>query len=175
MAATITPCRICGDRDSEYFQLDGIQALANAISRGDDLGGVFELGEALAKARLATGIGDGVATAESHRAVAAVLTAQAKVAAEFNRLVGRRSPCRLCKLRETLAFLSRVAFEAVADERQGVAPAGYVQPLVDACRDLAGYAGDQFPDEDATRTVLDRARDVFLTALASVSPERGPQ
>jgi len=172
-ASVTTPCRVCGGRHNEYFQIDGIRAIAKAISSGEDLGGVFELGEKLAKARVAIGIGESVDTMEAHRAAADVQAAQAKVAAEFNRLASRRRPCRVCELRNRLAFLIDVAARAILEEREG-SPAGYEFRIIDACEELARYAGDDHPDEDATRAVLDRARDVFLAALASTSPELAP-
>lgn len=172
MPATTTTCRFCGDRDQD--KLADVMAIAKAISRGEDLGGIFCLGETLAKARVEIGLDGDTGSPEAAMAAQAVLVAQAKVAAEFNRLAGRRRPCRFCELRETLAYLTMRATTAVEDKTAGIL-APYEEKVVDACEYLANYAGDGHPDPDATRAVLELARDVFLAALASASPERGPQ
>ena len=175
-ASVTTPCRVCGPaaQDNEDHKLAGIMAIAKAISRGEDLGGVFELGQKLAKARVEIGLDGGTSSPEAAMVAQDVLAAQAKVASEFARLAGRRRRCRVCELRETLSFLIMVATNAVVDETAGIL-APYEEKAVDACEKLACYAGDDHPDEDATRAVLELARDVFLAALASSSPELGPR
>jgi hypothetical protein len=170
-----TTCRSCGgDHRSYAGQLEGTQRIAEAIARGHDFGGVFELGNELAKARTKIGIDGETNNADAHIAAVSLQTIQARVSREFARIEGRRTACRACELRHLLATLMHTATRAVADDRQGVA-ASWESGLIDACESLASYAGDDHPDEDATLSVLELARDVFLQALAAMSPEARPR
>jgi hypothetical protein len=47
-----------------------------------------------------------------------------------------------------------------------VANADATGTLAQACEELANYAGDLYPDADATRYVLKLARDVLVAAIA---------
>jgi hypothetical protein len=165
-----TRCPVCDDRAYEKAVRDpatqefaGINAIAYAISRGDDLGGVFELGVTLAKARATIRPGNAIDTAEVHKAVVGVQAAHKRVAAEFARLTDSSCPCRVCKLRDQLNHLITCAADAVREQKAG--------PALASCNELAYYAGDNETDAGATREVLKRARDVFLAALAAKSPD----
>jgi hypothetical protein len=166
-----TTCRSCGgDHRSYAGKLEGTQRVAEAIAQGHDFGGVFELGNQLAMARAKIGIGGDSRTADAQLAAVSLQAINARVSREFARVEGRRGACRLCEFRHLLATLMHTAMRAVADERQGIA-ASWESGLVDACESLATYAGDDHPDEDATLSVLALAGDVFLQALAAMSPE----
>jgi hypothetical protein len=170
-----TTCRSCGGDHRNYAgKLEGTQRVAEAIAQGDDFGGVFELGNELAKARTKIGIGGDSTTADAQLAAVSLQAIQARVSRQFARIEGRRGACRLCELRHLLATLMHTATRAVADDRQGVA-ASWESDLIDACESLASYAGDDYPDEDATLSVLALARDVFLAALVAMSPEARPR
>jgi len=170
-----TTCRSCGDDRRTYSdKLDATGRIAEAIAQGHDFGGIFELGNELAKARTKIAIGGETKNADAHTAAVSLQTIQARVSREFARIEGRRTACRACEFRHMLATLICVATRAVADDRQGVA-ASWESDLIDACESLASYAGDDYPDEDATLSVLSLARDVFLQAHAAMSPEARPR
>lgn len=172
MSATTTTCRVCGNGTEPNSKLDDVYAVARALARAEDFG-IFELVAAITAARVDITIGGDADSPEAAMAAKRVIDAHAKVVTSLNRVTGRRKPCRVCRLRDTLAFASQVAVDAVSDARDGHAP-DYLSRVIDACKELAAYAGDEFPDETATRAVLGHAAEVLLAALASVSTERGP-
>ena len=68
-----TTCRSCGgDHRSYAGQLEGTQRIAEASARGHDFGGVFELGNELAKARTKIGIDGETKNADAHIAIDAL-------------------------------------------------------------------------------------------------------
>lgn len=172
MMGTTIHCRTCSHGTEPNSKLDDVYAVARALTRAEDFG-IFELVAAITAARVDITIGGDADSPEAAMASKRVIDAHAKVVSSFNRVTGRRKPCRVCRLRDTLAFASHVAVDAVSDARDGHAP-DYLSRVIDACKELAEYAGDEFPNEFATRAVLDNAAEVLLAALASVSPERGP-
>ena len=165
MSTTATSCPSCGPKTDDHKKLPE-EAISEAIARGEDLGGVFEFGAAVAHARVAIGIGGDVYSMDANRAAVAVIHAHAKVAKEFDRLAGRPQLCDACEMRNRLDWLIDVATDAVADARNGTRLPGDAM-LRALCSDLAAYVGDDdYPDPEATRRVLERVRDVFVAALA---------
>jgi hypothetical protein len=170
---TISACPACRDlsrRLSEDLEADANKNLRHAIASGDDLGGVFELAASLAEARFAISTSGGADSVKAVGYAATILDTQKRIATAFAKLDAGRRPCPGCKLRDQLACLIHSAIEAVIDERTGVA-APYQAKLIAACKELAMYAGDDHPNEESTLAALGRARDVFLAALAAMSPE----
>jgi hypothetical protein len=172
--STTVACPACRDLSrchSEDLDADANKNLRHAIASGDDLGGVFELAASLAEARFAVSTGGGADSLKAAGYAATILNTQKRIAAAFAKLEPRRRPCSGCRLRDQLACLMYTAVEATADERAGVA-ASWQAKLIDACKELAYYAGDDHPNEESTLAALGRARDVFLAALAAESPEQ---
>ena len=82
-----TTCRSCGgDHRSYAGQLEGTQRIAEAIARGHDFGGVFELGNELAKARTKIGIGGDSRSADAHLAAVSLQAIHARVSRGFARV-----------------------------------------------------------------------------------------
>ena len=167
----LKPCRVCGTDHKHSDKLDATNRVAEAIAAGHDFGGVFDLANELAKARATIGVGGATATGAAHLAAVALQAIQVRVSREFARIEGRRTACRACEFRHLIETLIRTATRAVSDDRQGFA-ASWETDLIGACKELADYAGDDHPDEDSTQRVLELARDVFLRALAVLSPEQ---
>lgn len=170
--STINSATCCGlpddhprDSTSETHRL-----LRNAIAFGDDLGGVFELSALLKEARRVIRDDGDEDSIEADIAAAAVGGALRQVADAFASIEGRRDLCPSCELRQQLDQLIDSAAKAIADHREGVAAPGAAK-VVTACAELALYAGDHHPDENATREALGRARDAFLATAAAISPE----
>jgi hypothetical protein len=142
--------------DSHSPELSAADNLAAAIAFGNDLG-VFELGNALAKAREVIPVGSSPRTYAAVRAAIGVRLAFDKVATAIYSLDVPHATCPCCDLRKQLDELIEIAAKA---EGPG--------PLADVCRDLACYAGDDHPDADATRVVLELARDVFVAGVVEL-------
>lgn len=157
--------------DHDHTHLFEPDAIASAIASGKDLG-VFELCAAVAKAREAIPLGVCPRTPAAVRAAVGIRAAFEKVAAGIAEIDSVPQVCPCCQLREQLDRLIEVAAGPVSgeDADDSVREEG----LVDACKELAYYAGDEHPDEDATRAVLELARDVFVAAFAAASPELRP-
>ena len=144
--------------------------VAEEIARGGDLGGILDLANAVAMARVEAGAVNATPTMASLQAAATVVIKLVRVVEEFRRLgvfVPSGSRCPACELRHRLDPL--IARAAIAAARRELAIAEGMEvsdsdQLVDAVKDLAAYAGDGFPDSKATRAVLDLAADVFVLA-----------
>ena len=159
MPATTTICPSCRAGDTKaYPDLIATQRIAAEIVRGGDLGGVFELANELAKGRCDVGIDADPKGLAATRAATRVRALADSVRRTVEQLEGKADYCPVCKLRELLDCL--IEFAVATVERKSP-PA-----TLAACEDLAAYAGDDETDADATRTALERARDVFLAAMA---------
>lgn len=159
MTATVTTCPSCRSDDRKaHPDLIATQRIAVEIVRGGDLGGIFELANELAKARCDVGIDGDPKGLAATRAAVRVREAFGSVRHAFEQLEEKEEYCTACRLRELLAFLIEVAVSTV--KRQ------FPPDTLTACVHLAGYCGDDERDADATRVALERARDVFLAALA---------
>lgn len=141
-----------------------VDRIASAISAGADLG-VFELCSAVAKAREAIPLGGCPRTPAAIRAAAGVRTAFERVASTIYALDLGEKVCPCCQLRQRLDELIEFATGRVARHEGDVVGR---ESILDACGELAMYAGDDFPDANATREVLERARDVFVAAVAEL-------
>lgn len=142
-----------------------VDRIASAISSGADLG-VFELCSAVAKARDAIPLGGCPRTPAAIRAAAGVRAAFDNVASTIYALDLGEQVCPCCQLRQRLDELIEFATGRVA-RHEGRVVAGR-ESILDACGELAMYAGDDFPDASATRAALERARDVFVAAVAEI-------
>lgn len=159
MPTTATSCPSCRSDDKKTnSDLIATKRLAAEIVRGSDLGGIFELANELAKGRCEVGIDADPNGLAATRAAVRVRAAYGPVRRTFEQLEGKEEYCPVCKLRELLDYL--IEFIVATVKRQSP-PA-----TLAACVDLAAYCGDDETDADATRTALERARDVFLAAIA---------
>jgi hypothetical protein len=160
------------DRDPHHPELTAEDGIAAAIAAGKDLG-VFELCSAVAKARDAIPLGGSPRTDAATRAVVAIRVAFDRVATTIYSADIPQAICPCCDLREQLDELIDVAVRAVAHapDRRPIQGRKTIKPggLLEACEDLARYAGDDHPDADATQTVLELARDVFTWAVAELN------
>ncbi len=142
--------------DCHHPDLVAAESLAAAIASGNDLG-VFELCSSLAKAREAIPVGSSPRAYAAVRAAIGIRLAFDKVATAIYSLDVPHATCPCCDLRKQLNELIEIAAKA---EGPG--------PLADACKDLACYAGDDHHDADATRAVLELARDVFVSGVVEL-------
>jgi hypothetical protein len=136
-------------------ELAAASAIAAAIAAGKDLG-VFELCGAVAKAREAIPLGGSPRTPAAVQAAIGILAAFEKTASAFGEVETADQVCPCCQL-------GRQLDELISD----VARPGLSGVIAEACEQLADYAGDIFPDADATRRVLELAREVFVVAIAN--------
>jgi hypothetical protein len=141
-------------RDRHHPERPPADPIAVEIASGKDLG-VFELAAAVAKARTAIPPGSCPRTDAAAQAAIGVRAAFDKVATAIYSLDIPEAVCPCCDL-------GRQLDELIFD----VARPGLSGAIAEACEDLADYAGDDFPDNDATRRVLELARDVFVAAVA---------
>jgi hypothetical protein len=142
-----------GGRDCHDPDLVSAENLAAAIATGTDLG-IFELCRSLAKARQAIPAGSSPRSYAAVQAAVGIRATFDKIAATIHSFDVEHPVCPCCTLRKQLDELIEVAAKA---RGRG--------PLASSCKDLANYAGDDHPDADATRAVLEHARDVFVTAI----------
>jgi hypothetical protein len=142
------------DHAPDRHELTETDPLAAAIASGKDLG-VFELATAVSKAREAIPLGSCPRTDKAEQAAGEVRAAFDTVATTIFSIDIPQAVCPCCEL---LRKLDELIEDVVRPGASAAATA--------ACEELACYAGDDFPDRDATRRVLELARDVFLVAIA---------
>jgi hypothetical protein len=136
-------------------ELAAADPIAVAIAAGKDLG-VFDLCSAVAKSREAIPLGSSPQTPRATHAAIGIRSAFDNVAETIYSLDVPEMACPCCNLRRQLD-------ELISD----VARPGLSGEIAEICEELADYAGDDFPDPDATRRVLEIARDVFVLAIAN--------
>ena len=160
------------DPDPHHPELAAEDGIAAAIAAGKDLG-VFELCSAVAKARDAIPLGGSPRTDAAARAAVAIRDAFDRVATTIYSIDIPQAVCPCCTLRDQLDELIDIAVRAVAHAPAQRTTLGRktlrAEGLVEACEDLASYAGDDHPDAGATQTVLELARDVFAWAVAELN------
>jgi hypothetical protein len=115
----------------------------------------LDLCSAVAEAREAIPLGSCPRTPAARQAAIDILAAFDRVGTTIHQISTAEPTCPCCDLRTQLDELIEVAAKADA-----------TGPLENACEDLAYYAGDDYPDADCTRRVLELARDVFVAAIA---------
>jgi hypothetical protein len=136
-------------------ELVAAEQLAAAIAAGQDLG-VFELCGAVAKAREAIPLGGSPRTGAAVQAAIGIRAAFENAASAFAEIEAADPVCPCCELRHQLDELIEIA-----------ARPGDWEPLAATVEELAEYAGDDYPDADCTRRVLELARDVFVVAIGN--------
>jgi hypothetical protein len=146
--ATTTDCNL------HHPELAAAEQLAAAIAAGKDLG-AFELCGAVAKAREAIPLGGSPRTRAAVQAAIGIQAAFEKAASAFADIETAEPVCPCCDLRHHLDELIEIA-----------ARPGDWKPLAATVQHLAEYAGDDYPNADCTRRVLELARDVFVMAVA---------
>jgi hypothetical protein len=142
------------DCNLNHPELAAAEQLAAAIAAGKDLG-VFELCGAVAKAREAIPLGSSPQARAAVHAAIGIRAAFEKAASAFAEIQAANRVCPCCKLCDQLDELIEIA-----------ARPGDWEPLAATVEELAEYAGDDYPDADCTRRVLELARDVFVAAIA---------
>ena len=141
-------------------QLEKISAL---VAERGDVFGVTDAAIILAMARRSSASGDRVCRDLNFDGLATALLRVHERIEHF--LFGNQRRCLGC---ETEKLLRELAAEAVsaATPDYGLEGAPYHgdRKLIDACEDLANYAGDDFPKPQATEAVLEHAACVFELA-----------
>ena len=136
-------------------QLEKISAL---VAERGDVFGVTDAAIILAMARRSSASGDRVCRDLNFDGLATALLRVHERIEHF--LFGNQRRCLGCETEKLLLDLTAEAVSAVAPD-YGLEGD---RKLIDACEDLANYAGDDFPKPQATEAVLEHAACVFELA-----------